>query len=257
LPVLFCSVSLSLEQKEAKEKEFYSGDYTRITVRVPKHQHKLIIGAGGKTIREIIKETGAKIKIPPGDEDDEEVVIEGSPEAVDQAAERVTKATMFQERVRTPPSFPSLPAPAADNSTLNATHRTTEAAAEAAEGVVAARGVRRATKPVAASAVRYASSLPRAHTYRHWADSCSHRLCAQRRGGSGRAAAEAVADVIARAAVAVADVIAREATGHPTSHWVPSSCPPRAVADAGVAISRVSPSSQLSGNVRVAIVRHG
>jgi hypothetical protein len=69
-------------------------------VRVPKHQHKLIIGAGGKTIREIIKETGAKIKIPPGDDDDEEVVIEGSPEAVYQAAERVTKATMFQERVR-------------------------------------------------------------------------------------------------------------------------------------------------------------
>lgn len=69
-------------------------------MKVPKHQHKLIIGAGGKTIREIIKDTGAKIKIPPGDDDDEEVVIEGSPEAVDQAAERVTKATMFQERVR-------------------------------------------------------------------------------------------------------------------------------------------------------------
>jgi hypothetical protein len=184
LPVLFCSVSLSLEQKEAKEKEFYSGDYTRITVRVPKHQHKLIIGAGGKTIREIIKETGAKIKIPPGDEDDEEVVIEGSPEAVDQAAERVTKATMFQERVRTPPSIFT---GACSRQQCTKRHTSQDNGGGGGGGGRGRGRPRREEGDEAGGGERGAlrlSSLPRAPT-EHWAD--THIVCVLRgeevRGG--------------------------------------------------------------------------
>lgn len=70
-------------------------------MRVPKHQHKVVIGAGGKNIREIIKEFNVRIRIPPEHEEDDAIVIEGQPEGVDKAAERVTQIARLQEqRVR-------------------------------------------------------------------------------------------------------------------------------------------------------------
>jgi len=84
--------------RETKDKEVYSGEFTRINLRVPKQQHRLVIGAGGKNVREISKETGARVRVPPEHEDDDAIIIEGSPEAVDKAAERVTRTiTRLQE----------------------------------------------------------------------------------------------------------------------------------------------------------------
>lgn len=119
-------------KREELEREVFSGEFAKINLRIPKEQHKLVVGLKGKTIRDITRNTGTvtepgsircilsytmkniffvdaqigvKIKVPQPDEDDDVIVILGNPGDVDRAAKKITSITMSQRTGRPGPNL--------------------------------------------------------------------------------------------------------------------------------------------------------
>lgn len=47
---------------------FQETECTIVSVQVPKSQHKYVTGPRGKTIAEILQETGVSVEMPPNDD---------------------------------------------------------------------------------------------------------------------------------------------------------------------------------------------
>jgi hypothetical protein len=58
------------------------GATTRLVVKVPKELHGKVIGKGAATLKDIESDYGVRLIVPKRDDASDQVVIEGTPEAV-------------------------------------------------------------------------------------------------------------------------------------------------------------------------------
>jgi rRNA processing protein Krr1/Pno1 len=87
-----------VQQREATTEqeeptEVIGHKYTRIAVDIPKEKHRLIIGVGGKTIKELTSKWEVRIKVPLTDSPDTKIIVSGSAQDVDEVAERIRRLT--------------------------------------------------------------------------------------------------------------------------------------------------------------------
>lgn len=61
------------------------------SVPVPKKKRGLLIGPGGSTRRALENELKVKIRVPRADSESEEITVEGLPENIQKAKEKIVK----------------------------------------------------------------------------------------------------------------------------------------------------------------------
>jgi len=83
----------AIADRKSEESEEAADGLTTVRYPLPKEQHKLLIGKGGKTINEIRDETNVQIFVPKADDSDNTILLKGETDDITEAIKRINVVT--------------------------------------------------------------------------------------------------------------------------------------------------------------------